>query len=60
MKIGEVSEPIRTKQGYFLVWVSGLEPEPHRSKIRSRLLGEMADRYNRELYEAAKIVIKVK
>ena len=28
--------------------------------IRTRLLSEMADRYNRELYEAAKIAIKIK
>jgi parvulin-like peptidyl-prolyl isomerase len=60
MKVGDVSQPIKTDSGYYLVWMSGIEPEPSKSVIRKRMLSEMADRYNRDLYNAAKIEYKIK
>jgi hypothetical protein len=40
--------------------MSGIEPEPSKSVIRKRMLSEMADRYNRELYNAVKVEYKIK
>jgi PPIC-type PPIASE domain len=59
MNVGDISQPIKTERGYYLVWLSGIEPVPEASVIRKRMLGEMAERYNLELYENAKVEYKV-
>ena len=60
MKIGEISAPIKTRNGYYLVWLSGIEPQPERATLHRRLLGELSAEYSRELVKAAKVQMLIK
>ncbi len=58
--VGEVTDPIRTKQGFWLVWVTGSEPEPDPEVVTGRLRGELRQEYLVELYKAADVKIKLR
>lgn len=60
LSIGKVSEPIKTGQGYYLVWLSGIEPTPERATLHRRMLGELSDSYGQELIASAKIQMLIR
>ena len=39
LPIGKVSEPVKTDDGYYLVYVSGIEPTPDKPTVQRRMLG---------------------
>jgi hypothetical protein len=57
LSIGDISAPIRTAEGYYLVWVAGLEPDPDKAVVQRRLLAELAEIYTQEMATKAKIEI---
>ena len=59
LQIGKVSQPIRTDDGFYLVWVSGIEPAPERAVLHRRLLGELSQTYGQEFVAAARIEMAV-
>ena len=59
LAIGEVSKPIQNSDGYYLVWVSGIEPTPDRPTLHRRLLGELSESYSKALITTAKIQILI-
>ena len=58
--LGEVSSPIKTEEGYYLVWPSAEELPPEPSQLRARILKELAGVYNQELFEKASIEMLLK
>lgn len=60
LKIGQTSRPIKTADGYYLVWVSGIESTPEKPTMHRRILGELSDGYSRELIASAKIEMVIK
>ena len=46
---------IKTDEGYYLVWVAGIEPTPEKATLHRRMLGELSDSYGQELIASAKI-----
>jgi peptidyl-prolyl cis-trans isomerase C len=59
-KINKVVGPVRTKEGFWLVWVTGIEPEPDDDVILKGLRGQLSQEYLEELFKAAKIQMKVR
>lgn len=57
LEIGQISAPIRAGQGYYLVQVNGIQPPPGIGVLHQRMREEMAQIYNRKLFEAAKVEV---
>lgn len=56
----EVAGPVRTEEGFWLVWVTGTEPEPADDLVLKRLRKQLAQDYVEELYKSADIQMKVR
>jgi len=59
-EINKVKGPVRTKEGFWLAWVSGIEPEPDDDLVLKGLRNELARDYLEELFAAAHIQMKVR
>jgi parvulin-like peptidyl-prolyl isomerase len=59
-EVGKVTAPVQTRDGFWLVFVTGLEPEPKEDVILRRLRGELSDEYLKQLYKAADVKLKVR
>lgn len=55
-----VSEPVRTEQGVWLVWVQGIEPEPKRETLFRRIRRELAGDLSNQLVVDAKVEMLVR
>jgi len=58
--INKVAGPVRTKSGFWLVWVTGIEPEPVDAVVLKGLRRELGLAYLAELFKAADIKMKVR
>ena len=59
-EIGKVTAPIQTRDGFWLVFVTGIEPEPDEDVILRRLRKQLSDEYLQQLYKAADVKLKVR
>ena len=58
--INKVTGPVRTKSGFWLVWVTGIEPKPDDGVVLKGLRSELAGDHMEELFKAADIQMKVR
>ncbi len=56
-EVMQTTGPVKTKVGYYLARVTGIEPEPSVAELQHRLSMELSNKFGRQMVEEAKIQI---